>query len=225
MKRIDWIAVIVKVAKAASPHSHPHQDIVNGMAQYLPDMFSHYGITTIRRQAHFLSQTAVESAYFQTLEEYASGDAYDQRTDMGFTPAKDGDGRTNKGFGLIQDTGPNNQRRSLTELKRLGFPVIAGDKPTASELKKVRLVLTIPKYAVWDAGIYWDKNKLNAVADRDSTGKLVGRAVNRGSANSKKPANGEKERMAAFAKALEILQNPPMVEVAVASRDVPDPHA
>jgi predicted chitinase len=205
IQEIDWAAVMIRSAKATAPTCRPKLDIVNGLAAVLPAVFAHYDITTPRRQTHFISQSIVEAWYFQTLEELASGDAYDQRTDLGFTPAKDGDGRTNKGFGIFQTTGPFNQARALAQLLALGFEV-------DQDVSKAKAVLTQPKYAAWAAGIFWSDHKLNAVADRDSTGKLMGRAINRGNANSGKPANGEAERLKAFKATWMILQNPPLLK-------------
>jgi peptidoglycan hydrolase-like protein with peptidoglycan-binding domain/predicted chitinase len=209
VRDIDWAAVMIRSAKATAPTCKPHLDIVNGVAAALPDVFEHFGITTPRRWCHFISESIVEAWYFQTLTELASGDAYDTRTDLGFTAARDGDGRTNKGFGIFQNTGPTNQRRVLQRLLALGFPV-------TQDVKQARSVLTVPKYAAWAAGIFWDDNKLNAVADKDSTGKLVGRAINRGNWKSAKPANGEAERLKAFKATWKELQAPRLVSRASA---------
>lgn len=198
---IDWAAVLIRSAVATAPTARPKLAICNGVAAELPAIFEKYGILTPRRQCHFISEAIIEAAYFQTLEEYASGDAYDTRTDLGFTAARDGDGRTNKGFGIFQTTGPKNQRIALRKLLALGFQV-------SQDVSKVKLVLTQPKYAAWSAGIFWDDNKLNAVADRDPTGTLVGRAINRGNPNSGKPANGEADRLKAFKATWKELQNP-----------------
>lgn len=202
---IDWAAVMIRTADAI-PGARPKKEalrIINAVAAELPAIFIHYGITTERRQAHFISQACIESDYFRTLTEYASGDAYDQRTDMGFTPAFDGDGRTNKGFGIFQTTGPNNQRRALAALKALGFNV-------SQDVRRVRDVLTQPKYGAWAAGIFWSDNGMNKIADKDSTGQLCSRQVNRGNAYAKKPANAEGERKKMFGICFRLLQSPPL---------------
>ena len=213
---IDWAAVIIRSCVATAAAARPNLEIVNGVAAVLPAVFTHFGITTQRRQTHFISQSIIESDYFKTLTEYSSGDYLDQRTDLGFTAAKDGDGRTNKGFGIFQTTGPTNQRRALKKLMELGFNV-------TQDVSQARSVLTQPRYAAWAAGIFWGDNKLNAVADRDATGSLMSRAINRGNANSKKAANHEADRKRAFTATWKELQNPRLLPAAAAPAPVPAP--
>ena len=206
IRNIDWAAVIIRSAKNTEPACRPKLDIVNGVAAVFPAVLEHFKINTPRRVCHFISQSIIECDYFQTLTEYASGDAYDTRTDLGFTAARDGDGRTNKGFGIIQNTGPYNQRRVLKQLLALGFAV-------TQDVSKAKSVLTQPAYAAWAAGIWWNDNKMNAVADQDATGSKVSRGVNRGNWKSSKPANHESNRLKAFKATWRELQNPRMLKV------------
>ncbi|KRD08582.1 hypothetical protein ASE48_08425 [Mycobacterium sp. Root265] len=60
------------------------------------------------RIAMWLAQVGHESDDFNATAEYASGDAYDTRTDLGNTPEVDGDGRLYKGRSWIQITGKHN---------------------------------------------------------------------------------------------------------------------
>lgn len=204
INQIDWARVIVLACKGTAAAARPKMSIVTPVAAQLPEVFTRLDISTARRQAHFISQSIIECDYYKTLEEYASGDAYDTRTDMGFTAARDGDGRTNKGFGIFQSTGPNNQRRALAGLLKLGFRV-------SQDVHNAKAVLTDPRYAAWAAGIWWRDNKMNAIADRDKDGTLCSRQVNRGNANSKKAANHEADRKRAFAATWRVLQNPPLI--------------
>jgi putative chitinase len=65
-----------------------------------------YGITSPLEQAHFLAQCAHESGKFQWKREFATGKAYEGRSDLGNN--KPGDGVRYKGRGYIQITGKAN---------------------------------------------------------------------------------------------------------------------
>lgn len=64
--------------------------------------------------AYILGTAFHESDRFKTLEEYASGDAYEGRKDLGNT--KKGDGRRFKGRGFVQITGRRNYADWSTRL-------------------------------------------------------------------------------------------------------------
>ncbi len=135
------------------------------LAAAMNEFFPAYEITTELRIEHFLAQALHESDGFRTLEEYASGDAYDTRTDLGNTRARDGDGRRFKGRGIFQTTGRTNYAAAG---KTMGFDAIAHPEWLAQ-----------PRYAVWSACIYWKSRKLNALADKDDV-KAITRKINGG---------------------------------------------
>jgi putative chitinase len=145
----DW----AKVIKAVSPRAKAV--IVDGLALAMPRLIDEFDLSSDLRVAHFLAQCAHESDGFVTTVEYASGDAYDTRTDLGNTKAKDGDGRLYKGYGIIQNTGKTNQ---LAAAKALGIVKEWQQNP--------RILSTFP-YAALSAGIFWKSRNLNALADRD----------------------------------------------------------
>jgi putative chitinase len=192
---MDWARVIIRTATATEPHSHPKPEIVDGVAAELAALFQQFGITTERRQAHFVAQSVVECMWFQRLREIwgptETQKRYEHRTDLGNT--HDGDGFLFKGRGIFQNTGRANYEQVQAALRGVGLQSNCVSHP--EELER-------PRDAAWAAGIYWDKNGLNAVADRDNTGALISRAVNRGNANSRRPANAEAERCRAFQHAL-----------------------
>ena len=73
-----------------------------------------------------------ESDRFATLEEYASGAAYEGRADLGNTHA--GDGRRFKGRGYVQLTGRNNYQAyaQRTGIRLLELPYILMNWPALS---------------------------------------------------------------------------------------------
>jgi putative chitinase len=141
----QWEAVLRKIAP------HGKAEIIEGFAAELPRLTKKYHIDTPLRQAHFLAQVAHESDHFQTMEEYASGAAYEGRKDLGNVVK--GDGRRFKGRGLIQLTGRYNYTGASKAFDHdfVSHPQDAGKMPWAAEI------------AAW----YWSTHKLNRHADKD----------------------------------------------------------
>jgi len=151
--------------------------IITAVGEVLAAKLDDYQINTRLRIAHFLGQTCHESAGFRTTEEFASGDRYEGRADLGNTKA--GDGRRYKGRGLLQLTG----RANYADLgKKLGIGLEADPELAAEPV----LSLTI-------ACEFWKKNKLNAACDMDDVVR-VSRLINGGD-------NGLDDRRACTAKA------------------------
>lgn len=110
----------------------------------------------------FLGQVGVESDRMRTTVEYASGKAYETRTDLGFTPLNDGDGPKYKGRGLIQTTGPINYK-ALEKGLNLPYSLIKYPEEVAK-----------PDLAVRSACYYWAvQKKLNQYADKDDAWRTV----------------------------------------------------
>lgn len=129
------------------------------MTEHLPA----YAIDTALRAAHFLAQAAHETDGFRTLEEYASGAAYEGREDLGNTVA--GDGRRFKGRGIFQLTGRANYEAMG---RKLGLDLIADPSLAASPALSVRIACE-----------YWATRRINAPADRDDL-EAVTRKINGG---------------------------------------------
>ncbi|MDH6281226.1 glycoside hydrolase family 19 protein [Prescottella agglutinans] len=147
----------------------------------LNDALAKAAIDTPVRQAAFISQLVVESDSFRTFEEYASGSAYEGRSDLGNVAP--GDGERYKGRGAIQVTGRHNYQ-SVSDY--LGVDFIAHPE-----------LMSTPENAFDTAAWYWQSRNLNAVSDSGSI-ESVSRIVNGGT-------NGLPQRIDSFQRALGIL--------------------
>lgn len=128
------------------------KEVIDGFVKYFNKHAARYGITSWLRVSHFVAQCAVESAHFNTLEEYASGAAYEGRLDLGNT--QPGDGKRFKGRGVIQLTG----RANYTQFAEItGVDVVSHPEKVAED----------PELSVLAALEYWRTRKLNYLADVD----------------------------------------------------------
>jgi putative chitinase len=137
--------------------------ITREVGQLLAGTLESFDISTRLRVAHFLAQTCHETAGFRTTEEFATGQAYEGRIDLGNT--KPGDGRRFKGRGLLQLTGRANYRQFGATL---GID-LENDPELAAE----------PGTSLRIACVYWRLHKINALCDSDD---LLGvtKAINGG---------------------------------------------
>lgn len=147
----------------------------------LQNTLEKYQINTPKRIACFLAQIAHESGSLRYVKEIASGEAYEGRKDLGNIYV--GDGVKFKGRGLIQITGRANYQALG---KYLGIDLIA--KPE---------LLEQPLYAALSAGWFWDKRKLNALADIMNFEKIT-RLINGG-------LNGYEDRLKYLDAAIKVL--------------------
>jgi putative chitinase len=137
-------------------------------------------ITTPLRSAAFLAQLAHESGELRYFEEFASGEAYEGRADLGNT--QPGDGERFKGRGSIQLTGRANYTAAGAAL---GLDLVSHPEMAASPGVGFRV-------AVW----YWITHGLNALADaRDFDG--ITKRINGG-------LNGKSQRDAYYKRALSL---------------------
>ncbi len=104
------------------------------------------------RLAHFYAQLAHESDGFKTLEEYASGSAYEGRLDLGNTSA--GDGKKYKGRGYIQITGRYNYAAAGNAMKQ--------------DLMTTPTLLLTPELGFEASLWYWKVHQLDKLADADN---------------------------------------------------------
>ncbi|MEX0598386.1 MAG: glycoside hydrolase family 19 protein [Candidatus Paceibacterota bacterium] len=167
----------------------PNNQIIKDVVFYLNKHLLGYGVTTPLRISHFLAQAAHESANFRTLEEYASGAAYEGRKNLGNT--QKGDGKRFKGRGIFQLTGRANYK---TYGEKLGIDLISNP-----DLAKT------PEVSVLTALEYWKSKNLNLHADNDDVLKIT-KLINGGT-------NGLADRKVKLKKAKAIFDNPLNVSV------------
>lgn len=132
-----------------------------------------FGITTAKRQRHFLAQVAHESGELRYLREIADGKAYEGREDLGNTEL--GDGPRFRGWGLIQTTGRKNTR--LVSLALYGDERLVND-PSLIDPPSIELACRSAGY-FWKTGAGLNLGRralahgvpegcdLNELADRD----------------------------------------------------------
>lgn len=138
-------------------------------------------LDSTNRFAHFLAQLGHESDGFRAMEEYASGAAYEGRTNLGNT--EPGDGKRYKGRGPIQVTGRANYRRYG---RKIGIDLER--RPELASAPSIGLIASIA---------YWTDKGLNALADRDDV-EAITRKINGGT-------NGLADRKARLATAKALL--------------------
>lgn len=156
--RIDASVLTAIAPTPPSRKAAAQRAIIAALGEMLPDLLALIECTTPLRIAHFLAQVAHESDGFCTLEEYASGAAYEGRTDLG--NVRSGDGVRFKGRGPIQLTGRANHRAFTVWMRRID--------PACPDFEaRPELVATWP-WAGWAAAFFWERNAINTrAADRD----------------------------------------------------------
>lgn len=136
------------------------EELALAAVRWFPD----YGIMDNRlRLAHFMAQLVHESGSFRYMEELASGQAYEGRSDLGNT--QPGDGKRYKGRGPIQLTGRANYR---TFGRAIGI-----------DLERHPEIAAIPSIGLHIALEYWKSRGLNTLADADNVREIT-RKINGG---------------------------------------------
>ena len=147
----------------------------------LNDAMHEFDIDTPEREAAFIAQLAHESGEFRYVRELASGEAYENRADLG--NLQPGDGRRFRGRGLIQITGRDNYRKCGDAL--------AVDLVADPELLEGTVL------ACRSAGWYWKDHGLNELADKPDF-RTITKRINGG-------LNGWQDRVAYWERAKGVL--------------------
>lgn len=184
-----------KILKQIAPNAN--DKIISDLELYLDEYLRKYNVNTWLRICHFLAQAAHESAGFRTLEEYASGAAYEGRRDLGNIKA--GDGVRYKGRGIFQLTGRANYK---TYGEKIGYN-LEYDPKLASD----------PKISVLTALEYWNSKSLSTAADRDDI-ETITRRINGG-------LNGFEDRKKYLERAKKII--PKDIKLGFEDKPIPPP--
>lgn len=169
VSRIDASLLRATVSLAPKTKQARQNVVLHETAALLPDLLQKFAIDTELRIAHFLAQIGHECDNYCTTREYASGAAYEGRTDLGNT--RPGDGRRFCGRGLIQNTGRANARSFTLWIRAL--------IPDAPDFESEPALMEDFPWAAWTAIWFWTVKMLNVLADRDD---LIGitRVINGG---------------------------------------------
>lgn len=161
--------ILMSIAPGSKKTNYKH---LSGLALWMNYWFPAFKIDSNSELCHFIAQAAHETDSFNALEEYASGDAYDTRTDLGNTAAKDGDGRRLKGRGIYMLTGALNYKKATLDWNE-DFPENKIDFFVNPEL------VAEPKYAVWTACHYWSQKGLDTFANMGDNNRIWVNRLNR----------------------------------------------
>jgi len=179
------MAIEITAANIRAMAPHAAQRIIQGIVDNQRAIVMG-GIDTPLRLCHFMAQLAHESAHFQATREFASGSAYEGRSDLGNT--RPGDGPRYRGRGLIQTIGRANYRQATITIRALdaAAPDFEAEPPALESFP----------WALLGAIAYWQSRNINAAADRDDAVRVT-RLINGGS-------NGLEDRGRYLAKAKDI---------------------
>ena len=129
--------------------------LISILPEWINKICPEFEIDTPREYAHFLAQACHETDHFRTLEEYASGKAYEGRKDLGNVII--GDGVRFKGRGIFQTTG------------RANYKQLGAKKGNHDLFLKNPELLEQPEYAVWSACVFWKSRNLIDISNNDDS--------------------------------------------------------
>jgi putative chitinase len=145
------MSFLIKPEHLAAISGRQITPLMRNLTDFINQICPSFEIDTPQEFAHFLAQGCHETDRFKTLREYATGNGYEGRLDLGNT--QPGDGAKFKGRGIFQTTGRSNYLMLGIKKERRDFFV---NNPA---------LLEQPEYAVWSACQYWADRKLNDPAN------------------------------------------------------------
>lgn len=129
-----------------------------GLSFWMNNWFPKFEIDTKGELCHILAQLAHESDSFNAMEEYASGQKYEWRLDLGNRIK--GDGIKFKGRGPLQVTG------------RMNYSLMGVKAGAPNKFIYNPELLATPEWGVWSACIFWTEKGLLTVSNMDDSDKL-----------------------------------------------------
>lgn len=160
------------------------QSVTAGQLADLNACLARFQINTPSRIRHFLAQIHHESGGLRWLRELADGTAYEGRRDLGNT--QPGDGPRFKGAGVLQLTG------------RANYQALADATGDRRVMEGCAYVAAI--YPFTSAGLWWQRNRINAEVDAGADCRRISRLV-----NGRDPANGLADRLLAYERACRVI--------------------
>ena len=149
--------ITAQLLKHIAPNAN--DNIIGDIEKFADSAFEHYQINNYLRICHFIAQAAEESDGFKTLQEYASGRAYEGRQDLG--NVNPGDGVRYKGRGIFELTGRGNYADMS---KILGVDLV--NHPELAATGEISLKIALE---------YWNHRNLSAAADNDDINMITHR--------------------------------------------------
>lgn len=158
--------ITVDILKQLAPGSKKsNYKYLAGLSLWMNKWFPEFEIDTKGELCHILAQLAHESDSFNAMEEYASGQQYEGRVDLGNTTK--GDGIKFKGRGVLQITGRKNY--SIMGVKA-GAPMKFIYNPE---------LLATPEWGVWAACVFWTDRGLVDISNMPDEAVIWSKKLNK----------------------------------------------
>ena len=141
---------------------------LTGFVETFNTYADYFGISSRLEIRHFLAQIAHECDQWNAYEEYASGEDYEGRKDLG--NHQSGDGVKFKGRGPIQTTGRKNYQITGDKISQL--PFLSDDERALFQDDNILNqpdMLADPKFGTLAAFIYWTVKDLNSLCQPDES--------------------------------------------------------